>query len=57
MQQNYYNPQTELKYKEPEYLVRPTWKLAWGLLWRTWVLILPFYLILFLIMLIVKYTV
>ena len=43
MQQQYYNQQTQLKYKEPEYLIKPTWRLAWGLLWRWWILILPFY--------------
>jgi hypothetical protein len=31
------------QYKEPEYKVRPTWGLAWGLLWRMWVLLLPLY--------------
>ena len=51
MQQNYYNPQTQVRYKEPEYLIRPTWKLAWGLLWRMMIIqliiILPIYLIVF----------
>ena len=46
MQQQYYgNQQTELKYKEPEYLIRPTWRLAWGLMWRMWILAIPVYLI------------
>jgi hypothetical protein len=30
-------------YKEPEYKVRPTWSLAWGLLWRMWLICVPFY--------------
>lgn len=34
MQQNYYNQPTQVKYREPEYLIKPTWRLAWGLLWR-----------------------
>jgi len=43
-QQNYNQP-TQVEYKEPEYLVRPTWRLAWGLLWRTCVLTMPIYLV------------
>jgi hypothetical protein len=31
--------------KEPEYKVRPTWSLAWGLLWRMWVLCIPLYIL------------
>jgi len=26
--------QAKIKYEEPEYLVKPTWRLAWGLFWR-----------------------
>jgi len=49
MQQNYYNQQTQVEYKEPEYLIRPTWKLAWGLLWRMLLIqtaiVLPIYIV------------
>ncbi len=56
MQQQYYNQQvqdqqTQVRYDEPEYLIRPTWKLAWGLLWRMMIIqaaiVLPIYLIIF----------
>jgi protein-S-isoprenylcysteine O-methyltransferase Ste14 len=30
-------------YREPEYKVRATWALAWGLLWRMWLICVPFY--------------
>jgi hypothetical protein len=39
---------------EPEYKMRPTWKLAWGLLWRQFVLLMPFYLIVWIIQMAVK---
>ena len=32
-------------YKETEYKVKPTWGLAWGLLWRMWVLCIPLYIL------------
>lgn len=43
MQQQY--QQQRQIYREPEYKVKPTWSLAWGLLWRMWILCIPVYII------------
>jgi len=32
-------------YKEPEYKVRPTWSLDWGLLWRMWIICITLYIL------------
>ena len=42
------------EWKEPEYKIRPTWKLAWGILWRMWALCIPFYIVIKLLELIGK---
>ncbi len=36
--------------QEPEYKIRPTWKLAWGLMWRIWIIAIPIVAILEIIM-------
>lgn len=50
-----YPPQYPGNSQSTGFSVKPTWKLAWGLLWRWFFLVIPFYGVLLVLMLALKH--